>query len=118
MKPKFEGDKPWRSVGYYQSFFCSETSKDKAKLLVAEFYYKKEGESDRDKFRYKIVVQMHSQTTLDQLSIPNNHLTEEMFENRKQTGIWYIGAEEYYVSDSDCAASMTDFFSKENHANL
>ena len=37
MPPQLASDKPWRAVGYFQYFYCTERSKEKAKQLVLDF---------------------------------------------------------------------------------
>ena len=100
--------KRWRSMGYFQTFYCSEKSTEKAKQLVRDFYRKNEVNPDACHFKFEHSVWMRGITKREQLSIVSHELTEEMFEKRGQTGIWFIGEKEHYVSEADYAASMDE----------
>ena len=106
MPPLPFSGKRWRSTGYFQTFYCSENSKEKAKQLVRDFYRKNVINSDACDFRFEHSAWMRGITRREQLSIVSHELTEEMFEKRDQIGIWFIGEKEYYVSEADYAASM------------
>ena len=51
MPPLHSSGKQWRSVGYFQIFYCTEKSAEKAKQLVRDFYRKDEVNPDSCKFR-------------------------------------------------------------------
>jgi len=106
MPPLRSSGKQWRSIGYYQTFYCTEKSTEKAKQLIRDFYQKNEINPDACKFRFEHSMWMRGITRLKQLSMVSHELTEEMFEKRNQIGIWFIGEKEYYVSEADYAASM------------
>ena len=106
MPPPPSSGKQWQSIGYFQTFYCTEKSTEKAKQLVRDFYRKNEINPDVCKFRFEHSVWMKGITRLNQLSMVSHELTEEMFEKRDQIGIWFIGEKEYYVSEADYAASM------------
>jgi hypothetical protein len=108
MPPLPSSGKRWRSIGYFQTFYCSENSKEKAKQLVRDFYRKDEVNPDACDFRFEHSAWMREITRREQLSIVYHELTEEMFEKRDQIGIWFIGEKEYYVSEADYAASMDE----------
>ena len=108
MPPLPSSGKRWRSIGYFQTFYCSEKSTEKAKHLVHDFYQKNEINPEACSFRFEHSAWMRGITRREQLSIVSHELTEEMFENREQIGIWFIGEKEYYVSEADYAASMDD----------
>ena len=106
MPPLPSSGKQWRSVGYFQTFYCTEKSKEKSKQLVRDFYLKHEVNPDACKFKFEHSVWLRGITKREQLSMVTHDLTEEMFEKRDQIGIWFIGEKEYYVSEADYAASM------------
>jgi hypothetical protein len=100
--------KQWRSVGYFQTFYCTEKSAEKAKQLVHDFYRKNEVHPDACNFKFEHSVWLRGITKQEQLSMVTHELTEEMFEKRDQIGIWYIGEQEHYVSEADYAASIIE----------
>jgi len=104
MPPLASSGKQWRSIGYFQTFYCTEKSTEKAKQLVHDFYRKNEINPDACKFRFEHSVWMRGITRLEQLSMVSHGLTEEMFEKRDQIRIWFIGEKEYYVSEAGYAA--------------
>jgi hypothetical protein len=108
MPPLPSSGKRWLSTGYFQTFYCSEKSKDKAKQLVRDFYRKNEVKPDACYFRFEHSAWMRGITRREQLSIVSHDLNEEMFEKRNEIGIWFIGEKEYYVSEADYAASMDE----------
>ena len=105
MPPLPSSGKQWRSVGYFQTFYCTEKSKEESKQLVRDFYRKHEVNPDVCKFRFEHSVWLRGITKQEQLSMVTHDLTEEMFGKRDQIGIWFIGEKEYYVSEADYAAS-------------
>jgi len=108
MPSRITAGKPWRSVGYFQSFYCTEESKEKVKQLVLDFYEENETNPKSCKFRFKRIAWMRGLRKREQLSIVSHDLTDEMFEKRNQTGIWYFGNQEHYVSEADYAASIME----------
>ena len=106
MPPLPSSGKQWQSVGYFQTFYCTEKSKEKSKQLVRDFYRKHEVNPNACKFRFEHSVWLRGITKREQLSMVTHELTEEMFKKRDQLGIWFIGEKEYYVSEADYAASM------------
>jgi len=108
MLPRTTPGKSWRSVGYFQSFYCTEKSKEKAKQLVLEFYKENETNPESCKFRFERSVWMRGLRKREQLSIVAHDLTDEMFDKRNQIGIWYLGDQEHYVSEADHAASIME----------
>ena len=114
MPPLRSSGKKWRSIGYYQTFYCTAKSTEKAKQLVRDFYQKNEINPDGCKFRFEHSVWMKGITRLNQLSMVSHELTEDMFEKRNQIGIWFIGEKEYYVSEADYAASMYEEVQNKN----
>jgi len=106
MPPRPASGKQWRSIGYFQAFYCTEKSTEKAKQLVRDFYRKNEVNPDACKFRFENSVWLRGVTRLEQLSMVTPEFTEEMFKKRDQIGIWFIGEKEYYASEADGADSM------------
>ena len=106
MPPLSSSEKQWRSIGYFQTFYCTEKSAEKAKQLIRDFYHNNEVNPDACKFKFEHSVWLRGITKREQLSMVTHELTEEMFEKRDQIGIWFIGEKEYYVSEADYAASM------------
>ena len=80
MPPLRSSGRQWRSIGYYQTFYCTEKSTKKAKQLVRDFYQKNEINPDACKFRFEHSMWMKGITRLKQLSMASHELTEEMFE--------------------------------------
>jgi hypothetical protein len=114
MPPLPSSGKQWRSIGYFQTFYCTEKSTEKAKQLVCDFYRKNEVNPDGCKFKFEHSVWLRGITRIEQLSMVSHELTKEMFEKRDQIGIWFIGEKEYYVSEADAAASMYEEMKNDN----
>jgi hypothetical protein len=108
MPPLPSSGKEWRSIGYFQVFYCTEKSTEKAKELVRDFYQENEANLDACKFRFEHSVWLRGITSREQLSVGSHELTEEMFQERDQIGIWFVGEKEYYVNEADYDASMYD----------
>ncbi len=100
MPPRSASGKTWRAVGYLQYFFCTETSKEKAKQLVMDCVRKSESDPGACKFKCDRITWMRSLKNREQIVYSfTADLNEEMFEQRNQIGIWYSGNKEYFVSD-------------------
>jgi hypothetical protein len=108
--PPLEGHKdPARAVGYFRYFYCSAGSKDEARRMALEFTREDEAAPERCRFKCERIAWMRGLTSRDQLvSLSPVKLTEEMFEQRHNHGIWWDGGKEYYVSEADAAASLTE----------
>jgi hypothetical protein len=107
MPPLPTSEKPWKTVGYFQEFYCTEESKEKAKKLVHQYFLKNEENSSTCQFQYDRVAWMRDLNNIEDLTHGyNSGLTEEMFANRDKIGIWYPGKKEYYISDEDYAVEM------------
>ena len=106
MPPLPSSGKKWRSVGYFQTFYCTEKSLEKAKQLVRDFYQKSEPNLGTCKFRFEHSVWLRWITKREQLSNVTHELSEKMFEKRNEIGIWFIGEKEHYVSEADYVASF------------
>ena len=46
MPPTKRSDVPWRAVGYFQYFYCTDTSKEKAKKMAIDHVITKEQDID------------------------------------------------------------------------
>ncbi len=107
MPPLQNSDESWNSVGYFQTFHCTEHSNEKAKKLVHQYYLDNEENPSDCQFRYERVAWMRFLSKLEDLTFGyDSDLTKEMFENRDKIGIWYSGKKEYYVSEEDAMSSM------------
>ena len=109
MSPLTSSGKPWRSVGYFQQFYCTEQSKEKAKKLIHDYFLKNEDNPTTCKFRFDRVAWMQGISNREQLTRGiNTELTEEMFNKRDKIGIWFCDKKGYYVSEEDYAASAPE----------
>ncbi len=109
MPPQLPSDKPWRAVGYFQYFYCTERSKEKAKQLVLDFVRRHEDTPDRCWFKCDRIALMLGLTRREQIAFGSTaELTDEMFGKRDKVGIWFHTEKEYCVSESDYAASMDE----------
>jgi len=107
MPPLQNSTESWNSVGYLQTFHCSEHSKEKAKKLVHQYYRDNEENPSDCQFRYERVAWMRFLEKLEDLTLGyDSELTQEMFANRNKIGIWFVGKKKYYVSEKDAMASM------------
>ena len=101
--------KPWRAVGYFQYLYCSERSKEKAKTLALDFIVRNEDDPERCQIRCDHIAWMRGVTTRDQLAFGHaSELTQEMFDQKDQIGIWFHTDKQYYVSEEDFAATMVE----------
>lgn len=103
---QLSSEKPYRSIGYYRIFYCSEKSAEKAKQLVRDFYQKNEIDPDIRNLKIEHCLWMKGITRYGEISLISPDLTEGMFEKRNQVGIWYIGEKDYFLSEADYAALM------------
>ena len=100
---------PWRAVGYFRYFYCSDESKDKAKQMVLKFVRANETDPEKCRFRCDHIAWMRGLISKDQIG--NGFvgpLTQEMFEKRHNHGIWCDSGKQYYVSEADSVASWTE----------
>ncbi|MDA3790399.1 MAG: hypothetical protein PF503_18135 [Desulfobacula sp.] len=98
--------KPWESIGYFQDFYCTEKTKEKAKQLVYNYFERNEVNPSDCSFRFERSAWLSGLKSRKQLSMDAHKLTEDMFEKRNQSGIWFAGTKENYVSEEDWAASF------------
>ena len=108
MPPLKGSQKPWHSVGYFQNFYCTEKTKEKAKQLAYDHFRNNDAHPKDCSFRFEDSVWLRGITRREQLSPGLSELTEEMFEKRNEIGIWAAGGKEYYVSEEDYAASLCE----------
>ena len=108
--PPGKGSKgPWRAVGYFQYFFCSDKSKEKAKQMALDFVRANEADPETCRLRCDRIAWMRGQTSREELAgCCMGELTQEMFERRHDHGIWFHSDKQYYVSEADSAASLTE----------
>lgn len=113
MPPLTNSEKPWKSVGYFQTFYCTEQSKEEAKNKVHQYFLENEENPSTCQIRYDSVAWMRYLTDIKDLTHGyDSDLTEEMFANRDKIGIWYSGEKRYYVSEEDYAAAMLEYESE------
>jgi len=113
MPPLQDSTKPWYSAGYFQTFFCTEKSKDKAKALVCDFFKSQSKKPNSYKLTFERVAWMRSITKRDQITSGfTAALTEEMFSKRDQIGIWYEGDNEHFVSEEDYAVTILEEYNE------
>jgi len=106
MPPGLSSEKPWQSIGYFQNFYCTEKTKEKAKQLVYNYFKHNEANPNDCIFRFDRTAWLRGLKNIEQLIIWSAELTEGMFEKRNRIEIWFDGKKEYYVSEEDCAASF------------
>lgn len=113
MPPLRNSTKPWYSVGYFQTFFCTEKSKDKAKMLVCDYFKIQEENPNSYKLTFERIAWMRGVTKREQIALGfRTDLTEEMFSKRVQIGIWYAGDKEHFVSEEDYVAPMLEEYNE------
>ncbi len=109
IPPKTSSDEPRRAVGYFQYFFCTDTSKEKAKKMAIDHVMANEEDITSCQIRCDRIAWMRNLTSCEELAdCTLTKLTQEMFENRHQYGIWYHSSKEYYGSEADYAASIDE----------
>lgn len=96
---------PFEAVGYFQQFFCTESSKEKAKQCIFNYIQEHEDKLEVCQFRYERVAWMRGLKNFDELSFIHG-LTEDMFENRDEVAIWFVGEQGFYVSEEEYAKHM------------
>ena len=105
MPPNTASPGPWEAVGYFQRFLCTESSKEKAKKLVLHFIRENEKDFNSYHIRFDRSAWIRGLSKREDIDF-FNELTDEMFENRNNIGIWFIGTKEYCVSEEDWAKSQ------------
>ncbi len=109
MPPAKWSNGPWQAVGYFQYFYCTDQSKEKAKKIAIEHVISNETDVTSCQIRCDRIAWMRRLTSYDQLSgCSMGELTQEMFDNRNEYGIWYCSTKKYYVSEADYAASIDE----------
>jgi len=87
MTPLLHSEKTWKAAGYFQTFYCTEQSKDKAKKLVHHYFLENEENPSTCQFKYDRVVWMRDLTDIEELTHGyDTGLTDEMFANRNADG--------------------------------
>jgi hypothetical protein len=108
--PADKGSKgPWRAVGYFQYFYCSDNSKEKAKQMVIDFIKTSELEPETYRIKCERIAWIRGLTSRHQLvGHCKGGLTQEIFERRHDHGIWFHSEKQHYVGEADYAASITE----------
>jgi hypothetical protein len=107
MPPKPDSNKAWNSVGYFQTFYCTEVSKEKAKKFVYQYFRENESDSSNCQIKYERVAWMRTVTKFEDLALGiEPGLTQQMFDKRNKIGIWYAGEKDYYISEEDYYAEV------------
>ena len=98
MPPKPASPGSWQAAGYFQHFYCTERSKEKAKKLVLN-YIKRHEETLNYRVTFERVAWMRSLTNREEIDLGSG-LTDSMFEKRNQIGIWFVSKKDFYISGS------------------
>jgi hypothetical protein len=117
MPPRQASEQAWRAVGYFQDFYCTEYSKEKAKQLVYDYFVQHEDNPSACQLRFEHVAWMRGVTKREEIAQGfTADLSEEMFNQRNQIGIWYCGEKIHYVSEQDGAAAMVEAYLEDKEA--
>ena len=96
--------KPWAAVGYFQYFYCSERSKQRAQELALDFVRKNEGLAGECRIRCIRAAWMRTLRDREEIAFGEAAgLTEAMFAKKDEIGIWFHSEKGYYVSELDAA---------------
>jgi hypothetical protein len=99
--------RPWKAAGYFQYFYCTESSKEKAKQLVLDFVRKREMTPESCNFKCDRIAWMRSLEKREQIVRSfTADLTDELFQKRNEIEIWYYSKKEYFVSETDYLAFL------------
>jgi hypothetical protein len=99
--------RPWEAAGYFQYFYCTETSKEKAKQLVLDFDRKREITPESCNFKCDRIAWMRGLEKREPLVHSfTADLTDELFQKRNEIGIWYYSKKEYFVGEMDYLAFL------------
>jgi len=102
-----DSGRPWKAAGYFQYFYCTESSKEKAKQLVLDFVRKREVTPKSCNFKCDRSAWMRRLEKREQIMQScTADLTDELFQKRNEIGIWYYSKKEYFVSETDYLASL------------
>jgi len=81
--------RPWKAAGYFQYFYCTESSKEKAKQVVLDFVRKREVTPESSNFKCDRIAWMRSLEKREQIVRScTADLTDELFQKRNEIGIW------------------------------
>jgi hypothetical protein len=114
MPPRTTAGKPWRAVGYFQYFNCTERSKERAKEIALDFV--RENEALIHECRLKCIRVAWMRTLQDREEIAFSEaarLTEAMFARKDHLGIWFHTERAYYVSELDAALDSEEHAERE-----
>lgn len=109
VSPAMWSGKPFPAVGYFQYFYCTERSKERAKAVALEFVRNHEEYPDRCRIKCDRIAWMNLVRRREDLAIGAAvGLTDEMFAARDRIGIWWQGERGYYVSERDAAIACEE----------
>ena len=104
IPPPARSGKPWAAVGYFQYFYCSERSKEKAKDLALDFVRKHEELARECRIRCIRAAWMRTLRDREEIAFGEAAgLTEAMFAKKDEIRIWFHSEKGYYVSELDAA---------------
>ena len=104
IPPQAGSGKPWAAVGYFQYFYCSERSKQRAQELALDFVRKNEGLAGECRIRCIRAAWMRTLRDREEIAFGEAAgLTEAMFAKKDEIGIWFHSEKGYYVSELDAA---------------
>ena len=107
--PPMSTGKPWRAVGYFQYFYCTERSKEGAKTLALDFVRSHEEHPDRCRITCDRIAWMRLLRRREDIAIGEAAgLTDEIFSTRDRIGIWWQSERGYYVSERDAAIALEE----------
>lgn len=107
MPPEQDSIRVWESMGYFQTFYCTEESKGKAKKLVYQYFLQNEPDPSNCNVRFNRVSWMSNISNVDDLAkVKESGLAQEMFANRDKIGIWFAGEKSYYRGEKDYDAEV------------
>ena len=109
VSPAMWPGKPFSAVGYFQYFYCTERSKERAKAVALEFVRNHEEYPDRCRIMCDRIAWMNLVRRREDLAIGAAvGLTDEMFAAIDRVGIWWHGERGYYVSERDAAIAWEE----------
>jgi hypothetical protein len=114
LPPQTAAGKPWRAVGYFQYFYCTERSKERAKEIALDFVRKNEELIHDCHLKCIRVAWMRTLRNREEIAFSEAAgLTEAMFARKDQVGIWFHTERGYYVSELDAALDSEEHTARE-----
>ena len=103
------GGRPWRAPGYFQYFYCTERSTERAKELALGFVRQNEEFVGECRFKCVRVAWMRTLKEREEIAFGDAAgLTEAMFAGRNQIGVWFHTERLHYVSEIDAALDLEE----------